>query len=155
MLATNWKPASRPVPPRSPQIEDNLNNQAIPGHYEFRTLRTNRVILLLPFVYCSNTVYLVNTQKNKNKNKNAMARNPRVCPAQNNVWCCAVERSVTLHGSHGSYSSQCGNVGCQALATAKSRTAHRSQCDRCGNRPVLVSLAQLQQHNPLRAEPYP
>ena len=31
----------------------------------------------------------------------AMSRNPRVCPAQINVWCCA---------AGGSYSSQCGNV---------------------------------------------
>ena len=30
-----------------------------------------------------------------------MSRNPRVCPAQINVWCCA---------AGGSYSSQCGNV---------------------------------------------
>ena len=38
-------------------------------------------------------------QKNKNKTKSLVSRNPRVCPAQSNVWCCAAERSVTLHGS--------------------------------------------------------
>ena len=41
-----------------------------------------------------------NNVKTKNKTKNAMSRNPRVCPAQINVWCCA---------AGGSYSSQCGN----------------------------------------------
>ena len=36
-----------------------------------------------------------NNVKTKNKqqttNQNAMSRNPRVCPAQINVWCCAKE----------------------------------------------------------------
>ena len=86
-------------------------------------------------------IYIYTLLEREERRIYAMSRNPRVCPAQNNVWCCAVVRSVTLYGSHGSYSSQCGNVGYQALATAKSRTAHRSQCDRCGNRPVPVSLA--------------
>ena len=63
-------------------------------------------------------IYIYTLLEREERSIYAKSRNPRVCPAQNNVWCCAVERSVTLHGSHGSYSSQCGNVGCQALATA-------------------------------------
>ena len=86
-------------------------------------------------------IYIYVIREREERSIYAMSRNLRVYPAQSNVWCCAVERSVTLHGSHGSYSSQSGNVGYQALATAKSRTAHRSRCDRCGNRPVPVSLA--------------
>ena len=44
-------------------------------------------------------IYIYTLLEREERSIYAMSRNPRVCPAQNNVWCCAVERSVTLHGS--------------------------------------------------------
>ena len=141
MLATKWKPASRTVPPRSPRSGDNLNNQAIPGHYEFRTLRTNRVILLLPFVY------LVNTRNTKTK-KTTQTFYVWVKGARQ--W--EAKRLSSLHTklldmvliTEGSY-SQCEN-GARLIRRCQTPQLLNVSSHACDS----TSLA----FNPLRAEPF-
>ena len=110
------------------------------------------------YVYCSNTVYLVNTPK---QNKKLCLEIPG-CVQHKVMYGVALRGDWSHHMDHRILLITMWKCCiCQALPAIKSRTAHRyvtydiGHSDQCGSRPDLVSLAQLQQYNPLREEPYP